>query len=187
MREPKEVSQLKLAAQVSRHVQIEEVRLIRASARRSPGIAVTEGEMAIFHRLHETTFKQKGADLIIEIRFGLQGVGKDDPSRKLFELSAAFELTYKLDRETTFPAAQLRGFSSVNGAYNAWPYWREFVQNTAVRMGLPRLVVPVFRVPRRPKSEKGPDQEATQKPPPAKPEEHAPRVSPEASDDRRVS
>jgi hypothetical protein len=173
MKTPKEVSQLKLAAQVSRHVQIEEVRLVQMSGRLFPRPPGLDGGMALLHQKQKTSVRRAVADLVIEIRFGLRGVGKDDVSSKLFELSAAFELTYKLDKKTDFPAAQLRAFSSVNGLYNAWPYWREFVQNTAARMGLPRLVVPVFRVPRAPRAEKVTQQAVKKNPQPGTPAESA--------------
>jgi len=42
----------------------------------------------------------------------------------------------------------VRHFAETNGLYNAWPYWREFVQNTAARMSLPGLTVPVLRLGR---------------------------------------
>jgi preprotein translocase subunit SecB len=37
-------------------------------------------------------------------------------------------------------------FAELNGTYNAWPYWREFVQNITNRMQLPTLTIPVFRI-----------------------------------------
>ena len=45
----------------------------------------------------------------------------------------------------------LHAFSATNGVFNAWPYWREFVQNTTARMGLPTpVIVPVFRLGENP-------------------------------------
>jgi len=41
---------------------------------------------------------------------------------------------------------QALAFARTNGIYNAWPYWREFVQNMIARMNLPPLVIPVFRL-----------------------------------------
>jgi preprotein translocase subunit SecB len=32
----------------------------------------------------------------------------------------------------------------MNGIYNIWPYWREYVQTTTSRLGLPPLTLPVL-------------------------------------------
>jgi len=61
-------------------------------------------------------------------------------------ISATFELVYALSGELTPTEEVLEEFARVNGVYNAWPYWREFIQNAASRMNLPPLVLPVFRV-----------------------------------------
>jgi preprotein translocase subunit SecB len=53
--------------------------------------------------------------------------------------------------------AHLDAFAKTNAVFNAWPYWREFVQSTTVRMGLPPLVTPVFRFPTQPPPTPGPD------------------------------
>ena len=37
-------------------------------------------------------------------------------------------------------------FAQANGTFNLWPYWREFVQSTSTRMGLPALTVPSYRI-----------------------------------------
>ncbi len=37
-------------------------------------------------------------------------------------------------------------FASLNGVFNAWPYFREFLQSATTRMGLPQFVLPVFRI-----------------------------------------
>jgi hypothetical protein len=156
MKEPKEVSQLKLAAQVSKHVQIEDVRLIQMSGRVYPQPSEAVGGTAHLEQTHKAKFRRTGADLSIEVHFDLRGVHKDGDDKKIFSLRAAFELTYRLDKEVLLSHAELLAFSHVNGLFNAWPYWREFVQNTAARMALPGLVVPVFRVPRAPSAKREP-------------------------------
>ena len=35
-------------------------------------------------------------------------------------------------------------FMTINPISNAWPYWREFVQNMSSRMGFPALTVPLL-------------------------------------------
>lgn len=85
------------------------------------------------------------------VRFRPDSVPHGHGDGAVFTASAIFLLRYRLAvppppveiREQLF-----RGFARVNGAYNAWPYLREFVQTSAARVGLLPVTMPVFRVPR---------------------------------------
>ena len=44
--------------------------------------------------------------------------------------------------------AQRRLFARTNGLYSCWPYLREFVASSAARLGLPRIALPVWRIPK---------------------------------------
>jgi len=63
-------------------------------------------------------------------------------------IRAGFELRYKLPRGFTASRDELTSFAQTNGVYNAWPYWRELIQNTFARMNLPPVVLPLLRVAR---------------------------------------
>lgn len=43
--------------------------------------------------------------------------------------------------------ADLQAFADHNAILNSWPYWRQHVQVMASAMGLPRMMVPVRRIP----------------------------------------
>lgn len=62
------------------------------------------------------------------------------------EVSAIFELDYDLPSDVTFDSQTLEHFSVFNGTFNAWPYWREFVQSTTQRLGVTPFVMPVMRI-----------------------------------------
>jgi hypothetical protein len=80
-------------------------------------------------------------DFVVTIR-ATDGAPDADPD--VF-LKAAFELEYKLP-ETVEPSDDdITAFATTNGVYNAWPYLRELVQNTTIRMGLPAAVIPLYR------------------------------------------
>jgi hypothetical protein len=49
-------------------------------------------------------------------------------------------------------AQDVRAFAEFNATFNAWPFWREFVQSMTARMGLPAVVVPLLPVPNLTKS-----------------------------------
>ncbi len=42
----------------------------------------------------------------------------------------------------------LKDFGKANALYHVWPYWREYVQSTMVRLKLPAVSIPMFRLPK---------------------------------------
>lgn len=74
----------------------------------------------------------------------------------LVTITAVFVVEYQLvvdpppaDRRDKF----FGSFAEINGTVNAWPYVRELVQNTLVRMNLPPITVPLYRAEDRWKTE----------------------------------
>lgn len=64
--------------------------------------------------------------------------------RALFHLEYEIRLEGAPDDDELQPL--LQSFARVNGIYNAWPYFRELAQTTTARMGIPPIVLPVYRV-----------------------------------------
>ena len=78
--------------------------------------------------------------------FDLQ-VLADESKTPAATLKATFELKYSLPKEMVeVTSEELTAFAEVNAIFNAWPYWREFIQSTFVRMNLPPVLLPVFRL-----------------------------------------
>ena len=86
----------------------------------------------------------------------------EDLAEPLALMDVTFELQYALPDAAAFSNEVLEEFARVNGTFNAWPYWREYVQTTAARMTLPPTILPVFRLnrasgppPREPNAPRG--------------------------------
>lgn len=154
------ISRLKLVAQITPHVEIDDVRLLRLSARLYANGDADAGRKVRLHLSTSSHCSQVGTKLAAEVRFGMRGVQEQGATKRVVNLSAVLELSYRLSKEVELTPQQLRAFGKVNALYNAWPYWREIVQTTVARMGLPRLIVPVFRVA-RPKMEQARSNEGT--------------------------
>lgn len=78
------------------------------------------------------------------VRFGVATAAPEP-----FRIYAFFRLTYRLIGEAVPGPDDLTQFGYWNAVFNAWPYFREFVSNTADRAGLPRMILPVMRIPRQ--------------------------------------
>ena len=64
-------------------------------------------------------------------------------SRSLaFQLEAEFLLDYTINSFDGITEEELDAFGKMNGIYNVWPYWRQYVQTTTVSMGFPVLTLP---------------------------------------------
>ena len=61
-------------------------------------------------------------------------------------IEARFAITYAIGNHDDLTEDNYEAFGQRNGVYNVWPYWREFVQSTTVRMGLPALTLPVYKI-----------------------------------------
>ena len=136
---------LGLAAEVAKRVQIEDVRLIetRAAQRLRHGKLPSRMDMGV----GTTTVADGDSSRIrVNIRFELCVQYDEDPAEIVpIELSALFRVTYGISSLAELTNEHIDAFGELNGVYNVWPYWREYVQSTILRMGLPPLVVPVFR------------------------------------------
>lgn len=63
------------------------------------------------------------------------------------DILASFELVYRLDTDEDFDDESLEQFCVFNATFNAWPYFREFVQSMTQRLGITPFVLPVLRIP----------------------------------------
>ena|SRR5208282_717235 len=141
-------------------VQLAGVRLSQLSASGSlPEGGIRNGAVEIAHsaRVRDRSTDGFVVTATITVRFAIKGGGRKAAGRETTPLSlqAGFDLSYAVPHAKKFSATDLTRFANVNGVYNAWPYWRELVQSISVRMGLPALVLPVFRVPRIEQSGRG--------------------------------
>jgi hypothetical protein len=148
---------LELARSVAMHVQLFTIALRKANVVSLINPFDQIPELA-FNQQHRASYVRSDSDperLEVVLDFGFRALDERDaeaPS-EVVKLQATFALQYMLPRDMSFEAEALRQFAWLNGAYNAWPYWREFVQSVTGRIGLNGLTPPVFR----PKVEQIPD------------------------------
>jgi hypothetical protein len=131
-------------------VQLLDVRLIEVSAltRIRDASAVREARL-VFQRF--TKVIQRYDDgFLVGASMRARVVGQDDETtdEPPVQIDVTFALHYALEGTPSASDEDLEEFARVNGAFNAWPYWREYIQTTAARMNLPPTLLPVFRVQR---------------------------------------
>jgi hypothetical protein len=66
-------------------------------------------------------------------------VQSDPKAEAYISISATFELRYRLPEGFGASSEELEAFARTNGVFNAWPYWREFLQ------AMTAIVLPLYR------------------------------------------
>lgn len=90
---------------------------------------------------------QERKSLEVIVLFEVVGFRDGDHKARTFEVSAEFRLDYAVRGDlSSFSDGQVKAFGEFNAVFNAWPYWREFVQSTTVRLALPALVLPLHKI-----------------------------------------
>lgn len=131
-------------------VQLEDVRLRAGSFRRrvSSPAEVGKVEVEISHAAHAEAMPGRSAFLVVftgNVALRPVEAASKEPA---LEAEVEIELRYAYPEGLDFRPDELEPFANLNGVFNAWPYFREFLQNATTRMGLPPFVLPVFRVRR---------------------------------------
>lgn len=132
---------------VSDRVQIRDVRLVSSGCNLKPDAVSGKKVYDITTSTKIQSDESRGV-IVVVVEFHLSASVKEEECNQQPSLTigASFVLTYELDNFDGLTQEGFDQFANLNGVYNAWPYWREFVQNMIGRMGLPPLTIPVFRI-----------------------------------------
>jgi hypothetical protein len=137
-----------LAYSVSDRVELHNVILADCHAMRAPDLSSTSGSMrgttVVSGISHAKSTELKQIHIMVSFVFYQ---GTDDEKIGPLSIKASFVLFYSVSSFDGIDDERIEAFGQINGVFNAWPYWREFVQNTTSRMGLAKpIVIPVFRL-----------------------------------------
>jgi len=78
-------------------------------------------------------------------------IKEEDDGFIQLEISAIFEAEYQFSNHGNFNEEGMSLFLNANVPHHIWPYWREYVQSTCARLGMPEIIIP-FRIQQTPSS-----------------------------------
>ena len=145
---------LSQVAKVARDVELRSVSCREFSARRQFELANVPKNVS-WGGAHEATGHREldSSEIVVIAKFfaGARPTEQGEGGY-LAEVSATFALRYGVPKEALaqLDAEAVQDFAETNGIYNAWPYWRELLQTSAARVGIPGVVAPVFRLVSQP-------------------------------------
>ena len=139
-------SKMALAITVAARVQIQSIRLIETLAKQSLVNNDLPTKLAIVVNAVPVN-SVNGKEVGVCATFVLSGRYEEaDTGEPPLRIQASFVLEYSLTSSEGLTKDNYDAFAELNGVHNVWPYWREYVQSVATRMGLPPLAIPVYRV-----------------------------------------
>ena len=130
---------------VSDRVQLKDVRLVSCKCDQTPDAGLDKKNYNIDYST-EVQVDKKNNYVIVIAKFNFEAFRESKSQKPVIVIVSSFLLLYRIEDFSGLTQKGFEQFASLNGIYNAWPYCREFVQNTIVRMGLPSLSIPVFRI-----------------------------------------
>jgi preprotein translocase subunit SecB len=142
----RDMKMAELANAVTTRVQIIDIRLLESRTEQKPF------DFDLAKRMTTSISVQTHVDENLKVmevfpHFRLLVIRKNDSPEEIFvRIEARFAVSYQLATLENLKKEHYDAFGDRNGVFTVWPYWREFVQSTTVRMGLPPLTLPVFRV-----------------------------------------
>ncbi len=131
------------------------VQLVESHAKIDPSkmAEAAEGELAlrVESPAHTAAFVEEGQRVLYcGTRFRLVLGPNGDSEDEVVAVFAEYSLLYRVPEELECTEEAARLFASRNGVFNAWPFFRELAHSLVSRMGLPPLVLPLYRLPVKP-------------------------------------
>ncbi|MBL8878202.1 MAG: hypothetical protein JNG88_03690 [Phycisphaerales bacterium] len=138
----KKIDDLGLA--VSDRIEIKDVSLIEARVLRRDFSDNASYRVEIQRKARVLDRDSKSFRVVAELRF-LAFQNHENSQTVGVEVSAVFSLRYAISDDPSLTDENFDAFAQSNGVFNAWPYFREFLQSSLVRVGLPPFTLPVLR------------------------------------------
>jgi hypothetical protein len=144
---------MEAVARVAQKAELEEIYLVDAKmSRESEDISVDT--LSLVHKCSTKILSAEKDILSIRCNFGVAAFSGKSPDKIVMNIEASFCTSYVLKSITDINPDDLEHFAKINPVYNAWAYWREFVQSMTTRMDFPALTIPLLKiVPKKSKDE----------------------------------
>lgn len=136
-----------LGIEVSRRVDIKSIQLVESSVKLDPSAGAPPYQVEV-NRKSSWKPDDKNSQLLVITSFRVQTESSTNrgSAKPYLAIAVSYLLTYGIADFEGIEPAQVESFAETNAVFNAWPYLREYVQSTTLRMGLPPLTVPLLKL-----------------------------------------
>ena len=126
------------------------IRLSQANVWGVPHVPREIGTVAFDINFKSAAFHREGEHLSFDTDFSFVLTSESNEKQPLLTVDCRFEAQYVLADGFDPSERQIEAFQAANAVFNCWPFFREYVQNTVVRMNFPPPPVPLLRIRRKP-------------------------------------
>ncbi len=155
---------MEAVARVAQKADLEEIYLVDAKVSRDPqNIAPEALSLEPTCSTKIVLIDKDNNILSVLCNFGLAAFNRKSPDTMFMSVEASFSTSYSLKPLGEFNPDDIEHFSKINPVYNAWPFWREFVQSMTTRMGFPALTIPLLKIMPKKSAKKGAESQPVKK------------------------
>ncbi|MFP4087692.1 MAG: hypothetical protein ACLFUL_12965 [Desulfobacteraceae bacterium] len=135
---------LKIAEEVSKNLRIRDIHLAESNCWRDLSFKPKQAHVDINIEIKSLNSTNKGV-LPFSCRFRLIGMDTDK-DKESFNLNITFIAVYNKEDNYKPTKKQKDAFGLTNAIFNVWPYVREHVQSTMIKMNLTAFVLPPITI-----------------------------------------
>jgi len=138
---------MEAVARVAKKAVLEEIYLVYAKVSRDP-LNIAPEALSLEPKCSTKIVLTDKDNNILSVlcNFVLSAFNRKSPDKIFMSIEASFCASYVLKPIEEFNPDDIGHFSKINPVYNAWPFWREFVQSMTTRMGFPALTIPLLKI-----------------------------------------
>ncbi|MBS0198765.1 MAG: hypothetical protein JSR77_18615 [Planctomycetes bacterium] len=139
---------LLLAGEVAQRSSLVSIEMISGAFGRKEGKIESKGLDIHSHQDFSRVGERLAATVHFAVMLNPPFVDDAENSKDAIRVEGDFKLVYIIRDLDSIPEPAFERFAKINGVYNSWPYWREFVHSAISRMNFPGLVMPVLTIGR---------------------------------------
>ena len=142
---------MEMAYPVALAVQLRNILVDECSARRTSQGFTDFERTRIETRINEAGIGLPEGEKMFNVflRFSLKVYATDNGQKAeepAVEIECRFVIEYFLPSMEGLLIENLKAFGGTSGVFSAWPYWREFVHSTSLRLSVPPIILPTYRI-----------------------------------------
>ncbi len=142
-------NEFRAASEFSNHAELDRVTLVHALVDKASNIGELPRPLELSFDYEPGVAAVKSGCANLQVRFHFRAA--DAAHNDAVTVKCTLEASYSLAEDYSPESNVVHAFHSANAVFNSWPFFREFVQSTVLRMNMPAPPVPLLRIVARPK------------------------------------
>jgi hypothetical protein len=141
---------LELASPVAAIVNLVEILVEECWAKRTPQAfeKIDEVQVTLDQEAGEVNVLRGKSLFNVRITNSLKVYGEEHPdatSEPCVSIRCSYVMVYRVPNFEGLAPENFKAFAATSGFFTLWPFWREHVYSTSLRLAVPPIVLPTYR------------------------------------------